>query len=428
MPIYDSTLDLLRKKQTLAGLKNNEDVLLPNYHGYSLANLTPSISRWLGGPDLPAPVFSDEILKHFAPGYKRVVVLLVDALGYNQLVRLMEKGEADFWQKNLGKATLIPLTSISPSTTATALSTIWTGATPSQHGIIGYEMWLKSLGMVINNILHSPSSFVGDLGGLSRAGFDPASFMGIQPIGEKFSHSGIESHAFIPAGIANSGLSRMHHIGTQLHGYAAESDMLANLRDLLNSRPNNRKFIYTYWSLVDSLMHHYGTYDERVTEQFKSFSEAFERILLDKLEPWARKDTLFLVTADHGSLETPYNPPYELRYHPELERMLVMQPTCEGRLPYLYVKSGQEAGVRQYFEEAWGDEFSVVTRQEVLDSGLLGIGTPHPDLENRIGDLVVIPHGSAYLWWVNKANVMLGRHGGLHPDEMLVPLYALPID
>ena len=81
MPIYDSTLDLLRKKQTLAGLKNNEDVLLPNYHGYSLANLTPSISRWLGGPDLPAPVFSDEILKHFAPGYKRVVVLLVDALG-----------------------------------------------------------------------------------------------------------------------------------------------------------------------------------------------------------------------------------------------------------------------------------------------------------------------------------------------------------
>ena len=108
--------------------------------------------------------------------------------------------------------------------------------------------------------------------------------------------------------------------------------------------------------------------------------------------------------------------------------MLVMQPTCEGRLPYLYVKSGQEAGVRQYFEEAWGDEFSVVTRQEVLDSGLLGIGMPHPDLENRIGDLVVIPHGSAYLWWVNKANVMLGRHGGLHPDEMLVPLYALPLD
>jgi hypothetical protein len=41
---------------------------------------------------------------------------------------------------------------------------------------------------------------------------------------------------------------------------------------------------------------------------------------------------------------------------------------------------------------------------------------------------VAIPHGDAYLWWVNRQNVMLGRHGGLHPDEMLVPLYALSLD
>lgn len=428
MPVVDSHLKSLQENGALSGFLDAPDILLPNYAGFGLANLTPSISHWLGGPDLSAPVFADAILNHFAPRYKRVVLLLVDALGYNQLIELMERGQADFWQRNLAKAILLPITSISPSTTSTALTTIWTGTTPQEHGIIGYEMWVKSLSMVINTILHSPITFSGDVGGLARAGFDPADFLGMSPLGEQFATRGIETHAFVPASIANSGLSRMHHIGSQLHGYTAESDLLANLRDLLNSRPNNPKFVYAYWSLVDSLMHHYGTYNERVTEQFRSFSDAFERILLAKLEPWAREDTLFLLVADHGSVETPYDPKYDLRTHPDLMNMLVMQPTCEGRLPYLYLKPGEEEAVRQYFEHAWPGQFSLITRQQVLGSGLLGRGTPHSDLENRIGNLAAIPHGKAYLWWVNKPNVMRGRHGGLHPDEMLVPLYALSLD
>lgn len=56
---------------------------------------------------------------------------------------------------------------------------------------------------------------------------------------------------------------------------------------------------------------------------------------------------------------------------------------------------------------------------------LLGNGQDHPDLENRIGDLVAVPHGNSYLWWPDRPNSMQGRHGGLHLDEMLVPLFSL---
>ena len=428
MPVIDSHLKILEDKTNPTVFEGMQDVLLPSYDGFGLANLTPSISRWLGGPDLPAPVFADTLLEQFAPRYKRVVLFLVDALGYNQLTRLMAEGQAEFWQRNLAGAKLIPLTSISPSTTASALTTIWTGSTPSQHGIIGYEMWVKSLSMVINTIVHSPITFAGDVGGLARAGFEPTNFLGMESVGNYLEARGIESHVFTPASIANSGLSRMHHVGSRLHGYVAESDLFANLRNLLNSRPNNSKFVYAYWSLVDTLMHHYGTYNERVTEQFKSFSDAFERIFLNQLETWARQDTLILLTADHGSLETPIKPEYDLRSHPDLMAMLVMQPTCEGRLPYLYLRPGQEQAVRQYFDHAWPGQFTLITRQQALDLKLLGQGTPHADLENRVGDLVVISHGDAYLWWANKPNVMQGRHGGLNPDEMLVPLYALSGD
>lgn len=425
MSIIDSHLQLLEGQAIRTPFEGMTDILLPNYDGYGLANLTPTISHWLGGPKLNTPKLAESLLQGFAPRYKRVVLFLVDALGYNQLIRLMEQREAEFWRQKLHGSQLIPLTSISPSTTATALTTLWTGSMPNQHGIIGYEMWVKQLGMVINTILHTPITYAGDVGGLIRAGFDPATFLGLPPLGSLLKSRGIETHVFTPASIANSGLSQMHHVGSQLHGYASESDLFANLRDLLNARPNNAKFVYAYWSLVDSLMHHYGTYNERVTEQFRSFSDAFERVFLNKLEPWARKDTLILLTADHGSVETPVEAEYDLRNHPDLLNLLVMQPTCESRLPYLYLRTGQEASVRQYFERAWKGKFSLITSQQAQELKLLGHGAPHADLNNRVGDLIVIPRGNAYLWWANKANVMQGRHGGLHPDEMLVPLYAL---
>ena len=223
----------------MPGLEGSPDILLPDYDGFGLANLTPASTDGSRGPDLPAPVFSNAILEQFAPKYKRVVLLLVDALGYNQLIRLMERGQANFWQRNLERGKLFPITSISPSTTSTALTTLWTGSTPLEHGIIGYEMWVKSLSMVVNTILHSPITFTGDIGGLARAGFDPVSFLNIPPLGELFCCEGIGSHAFVPATIANSGLSKMHHVGTQLHGYTAESDFWRTCADLLNSRPNN---------------------------------------------------------------------------------------------------------------------------------------------------------------------------------------------
>ena len=38
--------------------------------------------------------------------------------------------------------------------------------------------------------------------------------------------------------------------------------------------------------------------------------------------------------------------------------------------------------------------------------------------------LIVLSHGDNYLWWADKDDFMLGRHGGLHREEMLVPLLA----
>ncbi len=276
----------------------------------------------------------------------------------------------------------------------------------------------------MNNILHTPITYKGDVGGLTKAGFEPTRFMNQTPLGQRFANHGVESHAFLPAGIANSGLSQMHLPGSHLHAFTAESDLFLNMRDLLNAPSSRRRFVYAYWSYVDGLMHRYGTYKESVTEQYFDFSNAFFRLMVGGLDASVRKYTLILITADHGSVETPVNARYDLTNHPELTRMLTLAPTCEGRLPFLYVKQGQTDAVKAYFENAWPGEFKFLTRQQVLDMDIIGEWARSSDLEDRIGDLVAIPLGNSYLWWPDRPNTMQGRHGGLHVDEMLVPFLA----
>ena len=425
MPILDQHLEKMLKNDELSNYIGENEFVLPSYDGFGLANLTPSVAHWLGVKDMPSPKFDPAILAHFKERYQNVVVLLVDALGYKQLVRLITGGRAPLWKQALENHKLIPLTSITPSTTASALTTIWTATCPNTHGVIGYDMWYKQLGMVINNILHSPITYRGDIGSLFKAGFVPTEFMNQIPLGQLFGKQGVESHAFLPGSIANSGLSQMHLPGSQLHAFSVESDLLLNIRDLLNSESKRRRFLYAYWSDVDTLMHRYGTYNDRTTEQFYDFSNAFFRLFVQGLSPSVKKKTLILVTADHGSIETPDHPEYDLSHHPGLMNLLQIPPTCEGRFPFLFLKLGKETEVRAYFESAWPGKFAIITGQQALDLRLLGIGPDHPDLLNRLGDLIAIPLEDAYLWWPERPNTMKGRHGGLHVDEMLVPLFAL---
>ena len=425
MPVIEHDILGRLDSGALGELDHRKELLMPSYDGYGMVNLTPTVAHWLGAGQLPAPIFGNAILDQFQERYQNVVVILVDALGYNQLRRLMEEGRASLWKAQLEKGKLFPITSISPSTTASALTTLWTGSAPNQHGVIGYEMWHKELGLVMNNILHTPITYKGDVGGLSRAGFEPTRFMNQATLGQRFSNHGVESHAFLPVSIANSGLSQMHLPGSTLHAFSVESDLFLNMRDLLNQPSKRRRYLYAYWSDVDSLMHRYGTYNERVTEQFFDFSNALFRLLVGGLDASVRQNSLILLTADHGSVETPVNDGYNLMKHPELTRMLTLPPTCEGRLPFLYVKQGLIEAVKAYFEHSWPGEFEFLTREQVLEMKLLGNGQDHPDLEDRIGDLVVIPLGSSYLWWPDRPNTMQGRHGGLHVDEMLVPLFSI---
>jgi predicted AlkP superfamily pyrophosphatase or phosphodiesterase len=288
-------------------------------------------------------------------------------------------------------------------------------------------MWAKEFGMVINNIGHSAASSRGDTGGLSRSGFDPHDFIPLPRLGSHLFQNGVRSTAFMHSSIINSGLSLMQMDDVNVEPYVDEADLWVSLTAYLEGRKGVREYVYVYYSHVDSLMHRFSAQDMRVSLQFDAFSSIFDRAFLQKLPKDIAKDTLFILIADHGSMTTPRNEKYVLRHHPALLNNLVMQPTCENRLAFFYIKPGKIDAVRDYIHKTWPGEFYVLDSGLALESGLFGEGPFHPNARERLGDLIAVSRGDAYFWWAPKPNHMAGRHGGLSPSEMLVPFYALPL-
>jgi len=416
------------KEHRINKLPLSDDMTLPYYQGLSLVNIPGAVGRLLGSPDFAKPALDNVILDELGGPYQKVILLLVDALGYHLLQALMGAEKDLVWRKHFDRANFSPLTSIVPSTTASALTTLWTGEGAAAHGIIGYTMWAKEFSMVVNNILHAPVDAHSDVGGLERSGFDPHQFLNMPLLGTHLKDNGVASTAFMHRSITRSGLSVMQLEDVNLNPYVDEADLCISLADYVNSRVGMREYIYVYYSDVDTLMHRYSAQDARVALQFNAFSRMFEKAFLDKLSKSAAEDTLLILVADHGSMTTPKYPRFELANHPDLMDCLVMQPTCENRLAFLFIKPGRVGDVQDYFEQTWPQDFLLINPDAALEEGLFGEGPFKPEARERLGDLIAVAKGDAYLWWASKPNPMAGRHGGLSEREMLVPFYALPLE
>lgn len=424
--LIEENLDRIKKHNRQA-LPMEKDMIFPFYEGLSLVNVPGTIANVLETPTFGRPPLDVSITSQLGGPYKKVVLLLVDALGFDLFNRLLQSEEISLWKRYFDRAIFSPITSVCPSTTASALTTLWTGQAPASHGIVGYEMWAKEYGMLINNIAHSAATAKGDTGGLSRSGFDPNQFLETKLFGTHLQDHGVVPTTFIHRGIAHSGLSVMQMQDVNIHTFIDEADLCISLANHINRKPELREYIYVYYSDVDTLMHHYSDGDDRISLQFKFFSRLFDQAFLGGLSPSAAENTLLILMADHGSMTTPDDPRFNLVNHPELLDCLVMQPTCENRLAFFFVRPGRLQTLKDYFKRTWPNDFELLDVDQALESELFGKKPHKKNIRERVGDVIALSKGNAYLWWADRPNLMAGRHGGLSHDEMLVPFYALPL-
>ena len=227
----------------LPGLELGDGQIYPHYRGYSILNVPSSICGWLGAPRLGAIPLDPQITISLADEYQNVILILMDALSLRRFTQWAGAGVIPVWSELIEQGVYTPLTSITPSTTAAALTSLWTGSSAVEHGIVGYEMWLKEYGMVINSIFHSPMSFEGKAGSLGSTGFDPNTFINATRLGSHLSKHGIQAYAFQHHSISGSGLSRMLLQDVNRQPFRTQSDLWVNARQR-TGRKTHSKEIY----------------------------------------------------------------------------------------------------------------------------------------------------------------------------------------
>jgi hypothetical protein len=404
--------------------------IFPYYEGLCVGNLGATAAQILGAnvPDVLPPL-SYPGVTDLADGIKKVILVVVDGLGWLQLRRIMDNEANSIYHRFEENGCLIPLTSGFLSTTNSVLSMIWTGRPPIEHGLLAYELYLREWMMAVEAISfgtpHIPFSAT-----LAEWGFNPESFLPVPTISQVLSVQGILTYQVTSKYYIHSHLSRMHHRGVrEVRGHTTASDFWLNLKRVLAATGRERTLIGGYWSPVDTLAHTYGPLDEACDMEIRSFGLLLNLMFFRNLSAAEKEGVLLLITADHGQITTPEKAAILIQDHPVLHDALLMPPVGEARVPFFYVRNGMYDTVWQYLHATFGDDFYFLSRQDVIDSGLLGRGKMYPEVQHRAGDIVGIAKGDRYfIRDPALAKKLRGKHGGLTPEEMLVPLMAVRLD
>ncbi len=385
---------------------NFKDMILPDYRGGSIANLMATLSSSLGGAATGYPPIMDFDHRRLEQA-RNLVLLVVDGLGYQYLE---STGAGSVMQRHCSH----PLTSVCPSTTATAIPTFLTGVPPQQHGFTGWFTYFPELGSVVTVL-----PFCTRLGymPIDERVLSPRDLSGGTPF---FSRIPVSSHSVMPDWIARSRFNLAFSEGARIWPYNGMTGLYKAIRKAAGQK-KARNFVYAYWPDFDALAHQYGVASPEVEAHFMQLDLLFS----DLVSVLQDEDAVLLVTADHGFIDSGPQQTVRLERHPELKSTL-MAPLCgEPRLAFCYVHPDRREQFERYLAENLDREIDVYPSSSLLAEGWFGLGDPHPGLKDRIGHYALVMNENFKISGRlpgERPVDHIGVHGGLSQQEMYVPL------
>ncbi len=362
-------------------------LIIPDYAGANVRGIIPALlgpAPWATDlPDwMPAPVADAE----------RAVLLVLDGLGWDQL----EEHRA--LMPTLTAMSGRSIHTVAPTTTATALTSITTGLTPAEHGLIGYRI---VLGREVVNILRWSAGEEG-----VRRVHRPADVQPFDPfLGEAVP-------VCSPAELQTSAFTEAHLRGSVPVGWRSPSSIAVETRQQLDA---GSPFVYCYYGGIDKIAHErgFGPYYEAELR----YADSVAADLLSALP----SGTALLVTADHGQVHVGDNivaPSDELLARVRLQ-------SGEGRFRWLHVDEADIGFVVEVAEAEVGHLAWVVTREQMLDEQWFG-PTVAPPVRARLGDVALVAREPVSFYEPADSGPfeLVCRHGSLTSAEVNVPLLA----
>jgi hypothetical protein len=244
--------------------------------------------------------------------------------------------------------------------------------------------------------------------------------------------AGVErTFAVNPIGFSGTALTRMLHQHATYSGYIATSSLGPIVSRAVHAS-TEPTYVYAYWPTVDTIAHIVGPLTEEHSAEVAAFDFQFGRLLAALRD---RSDTLVMLTADHGHIDTQPEEALSFGDHPELLAMLKAIPSGERRAVYLHPRPGLTDEVVAYAHEKLRTVAPYMLRDEAVERGLFGPGALSERAAGRIGEVLLFPRGNLQMASPienapdgsppPRSPAFRGLHGGLTADEALVPLLAV---
>lgn len=365
-------------------------VLFPDYNN-GPANIANSILKHFKCTQFhPGNPIIDRILEE--KNYQHVILYLSDGLGTQQLKEHLS--EDSFLRKHHHSDFL----SVFPPTTTASTTTYTTGLMPNEHGWLGWNMYIKEIDEIVTlfrNCIRDtyvPFEWTED----AAEQIYPNHYLH-QIINEKGDGKGYFYFPF------------------KWSIYKNKEELKTEVIKKCSS--NEKNYLYLYDTQPDSLMHTNGSHPVEVTQKIQEINDWLEDISSEL------KDTLIIVTADHGHLDVK---PLYLSEAEELVKMMIRPTSIETRASVFHIKEECRPFFKktfyQYFSE---DEFLVYSSDEIKEMKLFGTGENRAGFDDSIGDFIAISISDKMIVDSPDSFILKSHHAGLTEEEMIIPLILI---
>ena len=371
-------------------MKEKYNLMLPMKRK-CLVNLSNSILKEMGAKTLNNTL--EELDKIFLEkDYENIIVLLYDGLGTAILEKYLPE------EASLRKNKVDNISSVFPATTVAATTSVLTGLYPCEHGWIGWNMFFKD----DNETISVYTNTLKDTDIPSKHKVKQRKEMQYKTIIDIINEE-TKNKAYMAWPYDES------------HPCKTLNEIQDRVVSLCERK--EKKFIYAYYNNPDKILHEEGegTNIKNVVNEINKETEK----LYNKLP----SNSIIIVIADHGHIKCRYE---VLSKNKELFDMLERTTTIEPRACGIKLKEDvNKKEFEELFKKAYGEDFKLVSKEDILKKNLLGKGKKHILLEDGIGDYIAIGIKDVCLNYDEKGKVFKSNHAGITKDEMEIPLIVL---
>lgn len=393
-----------------------------------LSGVFPTMFSMLGHP----PAEPDGLQSYLPPGsprrIKRVLLLTLDAFGFKELAQSRRF------------AALYPdygtwITSVFPTITSCALSSLYQALPPARHGIPGHVIWKDFPGAVVDMLR---MAVPGARASLSDAGFDVNRWKREPGILER-SNGGAPGYQLMNKHIVGSGLSMLIYGKTPLVGFIAPLEGFTKAGQMLEAMDTG--WVGLYLDEVDALSHVLTGDSDQMGLTVRHIEDCVAW-MANGLPRHVAEETALVVVADHGQSSIRELIPL----YGEADEWLKANTRAvgnSGRVLHVYLDPGQEARAAAWLRETVAGRGQVFTFDEIkaLTGPPLDGGNGHRAdaaheawLRQSLGDLVVLLDDGVNWQKRDPAKAggpyesrLVSQHGSLTWNEVFVPFLCAPL-